>query len=50
VEFRARFRAMLRADLAAATDEQIDALAYATETLESLIAPVRVQRIGGGVS
>jgi DNA-binding MarR family transcriptional regulator len=43
-EFRARFRALLRADLAATTDEQIDALAYATETLESLINHVQQVR------
>ena len=35
--FRAQFMALLRADLATTTDEQIEALAAATETLESLI-------------
>src|ERR1700678_4081698 len=35
--FRAQFMALLRADLATTTDEQIEALATATETLESLI-------------
>lgn len=43
-EFRARFRALLRAELAATTDEQIGALAYATETLESLITHVQQVR------
>jgi DNA-binding MarR family transcriptional regulator len=36
-DFRAQFMALLRADLATTTDEQIEALAAATETLESLI-------------
>jgi DNA-binding MarR family transcriptional regulator len=36
-DFRAQFIALLRADLATTTDEQIEALAIATETLESLI-------------
>ena len=36
-EFRAQFMALLRADLATTTDEQIEALAIATQTLESLI-------------
>ena len=36
-DYRAQFMALLRADLATATDEQIEALAVATETLESLI-------------
>ena len=36
-DFRAQFMALLRADLATTTDEQIEALATATETLESLI-------------
>ncbi|MCU1489833.1 MAG: hypothetical protein JWM85_1238, partial [Acidimicrobiaceae bacterium] len=36
------FMAILRADLAATTDEQIEALAAATETLETLIT--RLQR------
>jgi DNA-binding MarR family transcriptional regulator len=36
-DFRAQFMALLRADLATTTDEQIEALVAATETLESLI-------------
>src|SRR3984957_2826877 len=36
-KFRAQFMALLRADLATTTDEQIEALGIATETLESLI-------------
>jgi DNA-binding MarR family transcriptional regulator len=36
-DFRAQFMTLLRADLATTTDEQIEALAAATETLESLI-------------
>jgi DNA-binding MarR family transcriptional regulator len=36
-EFRGQFMALLRADLATTTDEQIEALTLATETLESLI-------------
>jgi DNA-binding MarR family transcriptional regulator len=36
-DFRAQFKALLRADLAMTTDGQIEALAAATETLESLI-------------
>jgi DNA-binding MarR family transcriptional regulator len=36
-DFRAQFMALLRADLATTTDEQIEALVIATETLESLI-------------
>ena len=35
-DFRAQFMALLRADLATTTDEQIEALTIATETLESL--------------
>src|SRR3984885_9589124 len=35
--FRAQFMALLRADLATTTDEQIEALVVATEALESLI-------------
>ena len=36
-EFRAQFMALLRADLATTTDEQIEALVIATEALDSLI-------------
>src|ERR1700722_11286100 len=36
-DYRAQFIALLRADLATTTDEQIEALATATESLESLI-------------
>jgi DNA-binding MarR family transcriptional regulator len=36
-DFRAQFMALLSADLATTTDEQIEALAIATQTLESLI-------------
>jgi DNA-binding MarR family transcriptional regulator len=36
-DFRTQLTALLRADLATTTDEQIEALAAATETLESLI-------------
>ena len=49
--FRAQFMALLRADLATTTDEQIEALATATETLESLInllqQPRRTQQTRG---
>jgi DNA-binding MarR family transcriptional regulator len=43
-DFRAQFMALLRADLATTTDEQINALAAATETLESLIARLQQPR------
>src|ERR1700678_186156 len=51
-EFRAQFRALLRADLATTTtDEQIAALVSATEALESLInvlqQPRRAQQMRG---
>src|ERR1700733_5519331 len=36
-DFRAQLTALLRADLATTTDEQIEALVVATEALESLI-------------
>ena len=36
-DFRAQFMALLRADLASTTDEQIEALVIATEALDSLI-------------
>ena len=42
--YRAQFMALLRADLATTTDEQIEALAAATETLESLINLVQQPR------
>jgi DNA-binding MarR family transcriptional regulator len=43
-DFRAQFMALLRADLATTTDEQINALAAATETLESLISRLQQPR------
>jgi DNA-binding MarR family transcriptional regulator len=43
-DYRAQFKALLRADLAATTDEQIEALAAATETLESLITRLQQPR------
>ncbi|HWD25421.1 MAG TPA: MarR family transcriptional regulator [Acidimicrobiales bacterium] len=48
-DFRAQFMALLRADLAATTDEQIEALAAATETLESLINFLQQPRGGVGL-
>ncbi|MCU1494912.1 MAG: putative transcriptional regulator [Acidimicrobiaceae bacterium] len=45
-DFRAQFMALLRADLAATTDGQIEALAAATETLESLINYLQQPRGG----
>ncbi len=50
-DFRAQLTALLRADLATTTDEQIQALAAATATLESLInvlqQPRRTEQIRG---
>jgi DNA-binding MarR family transcriptional regulator len=43
-DFRAQLTALLRADLATTTDEQIEALADATETLESLINVLQQRR------
>jgi Zn-dependent oligopeptidase len=51
-DFRSQLTALLRADLATTTDEQIEALAAATETLESLInllqQPRRTAQTRGG--
>jgi DNA-binding MarR family transcriptional regulator len=43
-DFRAQFMALLRADLATTTDEQIDALVSASEALESLINLLQLPR------
>jgi DNA-binding MarR family transcriptional regulator len=43
-DFRVQFLALLGADLATTTDEQIEALAAATETLESLINFLQLPR------
>jgi DNA-binding MarR family transcriptional regulator len=43
-DFRAQFRALLRADLDTTTDEHIEALVIATEALESLINLLRQPR------
>jgi DNA-binding MarR family transcriptional regulator len=45
-DFRAQLTALLRADLATTTDEQIEALAAATQTLESLINFLQQPRRG----